>query len=408
MITAFQDEVSIASREVSEYLENQVAAIAPETFEYIHPVFREEAAQLTAGIGQAARTTIESAIEVGRKLIQAKEKFTRPKEFSRFRSEQDVSPTDARKSMQLFERFGSGWDIEKLVLIHSVTSIFSLCHSKFDEVVEELKQAATLTREYVQRLVKEVRERDKVERKTLQLEDPVTGWQQDPSGGTRRYSINLYDEETGVAVERLAQEKNCLPHRVIAEAIAAFEQTPPIAEETLARKQLMVELEAERKSRVEAQSELRGAVEEMRSRHIEMEKRLISQEQEIKLRDARIAELSKQLADMGVTQSQTKVLAPAPKFLEIGAMVQLEVPPSTESIADSIWEVVGIRGDRISVSLDGGKPVLTHASNVRKILDNAEPRKDSLEGAFAIGSVVRHHKVAGKGFPRREGGAFLS
>lgn len=225
MITGFSsDVVSSIATELPEYLDNQVSTIAPhptESWDFIHVEFQKYAQSVASDINQTVRSQLEQALEQGRRLTEAKEKLTRRGEFSRFKEKLQINSIDARKVMRLFERF-NGWSIEKLLVIASSVNIFTLCQAKFDEVVQDLRLEATITKEFVKRLVKEVRDAAKQDRK--KQSGPVSGWKQDVSGGGRHYEVVLYDEQTGMKIEQLATEQGVLPQRVIADAIAAYSQ----------------------------------------------------------------------------------------------------------------------------------------------------------------------------------------
>lgn len=266
-----QDQVSIASEELKQYLESQVSMIAPEPQEdwsFITAGFRVEAQQAATNINQKARQKIEAELSIGRDFVEGKEKYTRPREFAGFRGKTVVSPADGRKAMRIFERFG-GWALEKLVIISSAANLYTLCQAKFDGVVQQLFEASDINKELVQNLVKGVRDAARTERRKKQT-DPVSGWRQDPSGGGRHYQLPpMYDEAAATKVERIAQERGVMPSIVVEEAIACFGETKSPSSEDLRR---------------QFQEELQAAVSEMRDCQIEMQRQLIE-------RDHQIAEL---------------------------------------------------------------------------------------------------------------------
>jgi len=51
-------------------------------------------------------------------------------------------------------------------------------------------------------------------------QDPISGWKQNRSGGARRYEVILHDESTGLSIEQQAEAEAILPHKVIEEAVA--------------------------------------------------------------------------------------------------------------------------------------------------------------------------------------------
>ena len=158
---SLDDEAANANSERHQYLESQVQAIAPGTseasFDYIHIDFRDFAQKTADEINQAARIELEKQLEVGRNLLEAKKVLTRRKEYSNFRNSLSLTPAEARKRLKLAEIFGD-WDIHRLLGIASSTSLFTLCQSKYAEVVKQLRELPEITKELVFRLMKEVRD----------------------------------------------------------------------------------------------------------------------------------------------------------------------------------------------------------------------------------------------------------
>lgn len=160
------DAVSTASGKVHKYLESQVQTMPAELachLELAHGEFGISA-QLANDIDTAARTRLEQELEQGRKLTEAKAKLTRRKEFSSFRDNLLISLTDGKRAMQVFKRF-EGWSIDKLLTISSVVNLYTLCQPKFDQVVEQLRETAKLTKEIVKNSVKKTRDAARSERK---------------------------------------------------------------------------------------------------------------------------------------------------------------------------------------------------------------------------------------------------
>lgn len=157
---SLDDEAAIARDELHQYLD-QVQAIAPDTScascDYIHIDFRDFAQKTADEINQAARIELEKQLEVGRNLLEAKKVLIRRKEYSNFRNSLSLTPAEARKRLKLAEIFGD-WDIHRLLGIASSTSLFTLCQSKYAEVVKQLRELPEITKELVKRLMKEVRD----------------------------------------------------------------------------------------------------------------------------------------------------------------------------------------------------------------------------------------------------------
>ncbi|MDE8414995.1 hypothetical protein, partial [Klebsiella pneumoniae] len=78
---------------------------------------------------------VEQELELGRKLLEAKRNLTRRGEFSGFRGKLLISLAEGRKMMKIFERFGS-WSVDKLLIISSAVNLYTLCQSKFAQVVQ--------------------------------------------------------------------------------------------------------------------------------------------------------------------------------------------------------------------------------------------------------------------------------
>lgn len=249
------DAVSTASGKVHKYLESQVQTIAHGEFDVL--------AQLANDIDTAARTRLEQELEQGRKLTEAKAKLTRRKEFSSFRDNLLISLTDGRRAMQVFKRF-EGWSIDKLLTISSVVNLYTLCQSKFDQVVEQLRETAKLTKEIVKNLVKKTRGAARSERKKKQQDaSPVSGWKQDPSGGGRHYQLPpMYNEEVAMKIEALAEERGIRAISVVEEAVITYSEQPTVTE-----------------LKSQHQEEMQAAVTEMRDEHIRMQREIIELKQ---------------------------------------------------------------------------------------------------------------------------------
>lgn len=144
-----------------QHLESQVQALAPDTcdtsFGYVDIAFRGFAQKTADEINQAARMELESQLEQGKNLLEAKKVLTRRKEYSNFMDSLSLTAAEAKKRLKLAEIFGD-WDIHRLLEIASSTSLFTLCQSKYAQVVEQLREVPKITKELVLRLMKEVRD----------------------------------------------------------------------------------------------------------------------------------------------------------------------------------------------------------------------------------------------------------
>lgn len=148
----------VATAEVHQHLESQVQEIAPDdtSFDYIHPDFRAFAIDTKNQIERKVREKLEATLDIGRKLLEAKQVLTRSKEYSRFRESLELTAADAQNCIKLFEVFGD-WEISRLLKISSATNLFALCQAKYAEVVSQLREVPELTKELVKRLIKEAR-----------------------------------------------------------------------------------------------------------------------------------------------------------------------------------------------------------------------------------------------------------
>lgn len=146
----------VASSELYQYWD-QAQEVAPDTyFDYIHPAFRAFAQKTKNEVELGLRQKWQETLNIGRKLLEAKQVLTRRKEYSRFRESLSLTAADARKFVKLVEVFGD-WDIERLLVISGVTSLFTLCQAKYASVVSRLREVPEITKELVKRLIEEAR-----------------------------------------------------------------------------------------------------------------------------------------------------------------------------------------------------------------------------------------------------------
>lgn len=136
---------------------DQAQEVAPDTyFDYIHPAFRAFAQKTKNEVELGLRQKWQETLNIGRKLLEAKQVLTRRKEYSRFRESLSLTAADARKFVKLVEVFGD-WEIERLLVISGVTSLFALCQAKYASVVSRLREVPEITKELVKRLIEEAR-----------------------------------------------------------------------------------------------------------------------------------------------------------------------------------------------------------------------------------------------------------
>lgn len=362
MINLLQNEVSIAIASEEEVFSESERNTSK--FDFVHEAFRGFASGSAFEINEASRIKLIAELEQGRLLVDAKEKLTRRGEFSRFKQSLAMTRSDITRAMRFFETFG-GWAIEKILVVASATNIFSLLALSYSEVVTRLTESTVITKELVQGLVKEVRDRAKVSRQqkkaaSSQATSPQEILQQhfglDGSCYFTLKEVNL-SEEIGKAL--LSRLENQSIGQVIAEAV----QSPNTS---VALEQIQQEFRtALDKMRLEHQQELTDVISEVREKQACLQRQIAQ-------RDAIITELEAKIANcaaLSEPQGDRNLEQPAAQRLKVGAWVLLKISPALFSSPDDGWEVVGIRGTKISVSLRGqGKPVITDSDNVAKVL----------------------------------------
>lgn len=273
------DEVTLGTAEIEENLENSVKSIAsrplPVAFQDIRPELRYVALGVVESFQQAGMKALEQTLEMGKMLLRMKTDLKR-REYQIFLKETGYSTAKANKLVLLAKTFDS-FDLWQIARV-AINTLFTLCGKTYASVVEKMRSMPTVTQETVEKLMKGARP----PRRSAQKQDPATGWQQDPSGGGRHYAVNLYDEPTAMEIERRAEEQQVLPQRVIADAIAHSAKLDV------------------------AQKQFKLAVDEMRDRHIQIEKQLID-------RDRRISDLESLLAHQAQPRQEQKH-EPRPKI----------------------------------------------------------------------------------------------
>ncbi len=258
MLAVFSNELTKPSAELRDHLESQAALIAPESGE------------------QNVLKQIKATLQIGRDWWEAKERYTRRKEFTKFQAEQSITPAEGRKAMKLYHQFGD-WVEEKLLVINGAVSLATLCHPRFATVVEQFKEAKNLTKEFVKNLVKEVRDAARTERRERQQPEPSSGWRHDPEGGGRHYQLPpMYNEEAAMKIEALAKEQGVRAIAVVEEAVTAYTAHPTINE----------------LKRLSHQEEMQAAVTEMRDEHIRMQREIIELKQQVQAPEPTVPSIS--------------------------------------------------------------------------------------------------------------------
>lgn len=246
-----------------------------EAIEGIRVVLRDIAYKTALDVRRLSQETVKQALQMGQWLWWMQRDLKR-KEYRIFLSILGWATGKARKFINLAKTF-DGFEPSRLFGVE-LTTLLLLTSSRYSSVVAQLREVENITQELVEQLIKENRPPKKPK------QDPISGWKQNRSGGGRHYNLNLHDEETGLSIEQQAETEGILPQRVVREAVALRreQKDQPSVEEL--RKQF--------------QEELKAAVDEMRDRHIEMERQLIAAR-------SRVAELEMQMAQKTPPQSES-------------------------------------------------------------------------------------------------------
>lgn len=221
--TSAQDQVSIASEELNQYLEDQANAIASAEPAFVSSALKTApdwlkslATSAAASIQQVIKETVAQAWKIGRMLLDVKQNLKKVTEYRIVLSALGWTSVKANKYVKLVKTF-EGFTLSQFLNIE-LTTLFALCTKTYSGVVEQLRPMPCITQELVERLIKE----NRLSRKPKPQSDPITGWKQNKSGGGRHYNVLLHDEDTGVKIEDLAQKQNVLPQKVVAEAVSAW------------------------------------------------------------------------------------------------------------------------------------------------------------------------------------------
>lgn len=263
-----EDNFLSAVGEFQEQTEQQVNAIAPDpSFDYIHAAHRDFATAAARQLNQNQVQKLQIELDLGRELVEAKERLTRRGEFSKFKRSLSMTLADARKYIRLAITFGE-WQIDRILAIASATNIYTLCAPKFANLVEKLNDLPVFTSDLIKQMVKEARP----PRKPKQQPELPVDWQRDASGGGRHLKINLYDDDLAVKIKSKAEERQITAQEAIADAFLKSE----LVEQALASR--------------------REAVDEVREAQVKMQRQLIQKDEHIKKQDERIKELESKLS----------------------------------------------------------------------------------------------------------------
>lgn len=187
----------------------------PAVTESIRVGLRDVAFENAQSIRKLAQGAVEQALQMGHRLWRMNIDLKR-KEYKAFLGVLGWTTTKARKYINLAKTF-DGFELSKLSEIE-LTTLFSLTSKRYKEVVATLREMADISQELVEQLMKQSRSH------RLPLQNPISGWKQSRSGGSRYYNVLLHDEHTGLLIEEQAQAEGILPQQVIASAVAARAQ----------------------------------------------------------------------------------------------------------------------------------------------------------------------------------------
>lgn len=153
MVAVFSDEVTKASTEVEEYLENQVSAIAP------LPGFRrghgENAVTAANKVAQHSALSTQEILQVAI-LVQKQKKDLSRKEFGSFvRDILGWTSETATKYLNVAKTYGNFPSLEVLSQIEPFM-LWRLCGKRYAEVVEQLREREQITQKYVIDLIDKI------------------------------------------------------------------------------------------------------------------------------------------------------------------------------------------------------------------------------------------------------------
>ena len=208
---SFHSGEAIAQEAMPKMIAPQPPTPAQERLGDIRIDWRDLAGETALVIKRLSQATVEQAMEIGQHLLRMQSDLKK-NEYSTFLSVLGWASAKARKFINLAKTFS---DFERSHLVGiELTTLLSLCSSRYSGVVAQLREFSEITQELVEQLVKETQTPRK------QKQEPVSGWKQSRSGGGRYYNVLLHSEEVGISIESQADAEEILPQRVIEEAIA--------------------------------------------------------------------------------------------------------------------------------------------------------------------------------------------
>lgn len=191
---SLQDEAAVAQAELEQYLDQQSQDVEDE-FDLLQ------------------QAIIERELQFGQFLLAKKNALKR--EYKQYLEQKGFSVAKANKHVRLWQTFAD-FPVRCLYKI-SLDTLHSLTQPRYKDLVERLRHLGQATQVVVEQMLKEMRLS-----KPPAVKEPISGWKQDASGGGRHYLVQLYDEATGVAIEKVAKRQGVLPQKVVVDAIAEY------------------------------------------------------------------------------------------------------------------------------------------------------------------------------------------
>lgn len=339
--TNFVDLYTCTDQQVIDKCNNTLET--PKNFNRIFHDFWANAHKAVEVINQGFRTTVEAALEIGRQLDWAKIKLTQRGAYGEFRSHLELPPAIARQCLALYKVFGD-FPPEKVITLASTTNIFTLTQKKYEEVVDQLRDTAIVTKELVQRLLKEFRDKVKIEKQKAkkaehELNDSIIQQHFDADGNayyTLRTEVNLSEKTGSVLAEKLnTQNLGQLLSKVIETPLVETQDVIDKAEHD----------QAIAKIRQDCQQELQEKINELRDPYNKMERLVIKQK-------ARIAELEAQLVRAQTSSSpETETISEFEPEVETPFVseleTQVEIPFETTNFTEDVALLSAIAADQM-------------------------------------------------------------
>lgn len=204
------DEVSVASAELTQYLEQQAFQVAPESSQEVPANLQSAVNKTVNDFLDSSQILVEQAFQMGQTLLRMKTDLKR-QDYKILLEQIGWSSTKANKYAKLAEVF-EGFVIEQVRQLE-LNTLFTLCQKTFADVVQKLRSLPRINQAQIEQMIKEARPQ------RAPTQQPTSGWKQMPSGGGRYYNLLLHDEETGVLIENQAQAEGLTQQHIVKEAV---------------------------------------------------------------------------------------------------------------------------------------------------------------------------------------------